>query len=184
MKKEKSIKNKKRLFVDMDGTLAVWQSAKSIEDCFVKGYFKDLTPQYSVLNAVKRFMKSNEDDLEVYVLSAVLDTPYAVPEKEDWLKKFIPEIKKENYIFVPYGKDKYEYIPGGVTRNDYLLDDYTTNLLPWHKAGGTGIKCRTNENHTNGTWKGPYIHTAFPSFVMDEVLNHIIFEGGSKFNEQ
>ena len=87
MKKEMSMKNKKRLFVDMDGTLAVWQSAKSIEDCFVKGYFKDLPPQDSVLNAVKRFMKENEDDLEVYVLSAVLNTPYAIPEKEDWLKQ-------------------------------------------------------------------------------------------------
>lgn len=83
----KNKENKKRLFVDMDGTLAVWQSAKSIEDCFVKGYFKDLPPQDSVLNAVKRFIKANEENLEVYVLSAVLDTPYACSRKIRMVKE-------------------------------------------------------------------------------------------------
>lgn len=166
---------KKRLFVDMDGTLALWKQSSSIEDCFYQNYFKDLPPQNSILEGVKRFMKRNPE-VEIYILSAVLDTPYAIPEKTEWLQKYIPEIKKWNYIFVPYGKDKFNYIKN-LNRNDYLLDDYTKNLLSWHKAGGTGIKCKTMNNHTNKTWNGPYIHVDFPPIIIDETIDSIIFEG-------
>lgn len=171
----KTKNTKKRLFVDMDGTLALWKQASSIEDCFYQNYFKDLPPQNSILEGVKRFMKRNPE-VEIYILSAVLDTPYAIPEKAEWLQKYIPEIKKGNYIFVPYGKNKFNYIKN-LNRNDYLLDDYTKNLLAWHKAGGTGIKCKTMSNHTNKTWNGPYVHVDFPPIIIDETIDSIIFEG-------
>lgn len=171
----------KRLFVDIDGTLANWMQACSIEDCFLKGYFEKLSPQESIIFMIKRFLK-NHEDVEVYVLSSVLDTPYAIPEKKKWLKKWIPEIEEDKYIFVPYGEEKNKYIKN-INKDDYLLDDYTINLLAWHKAGGTGIKCKTHSNNTNKTWKGPYIHIDFPPILLDEMLENIIYNGNGAFYE-
>ena len=38
--------------------------------------------------------------------------------------------------------------------NDYLIDDYTKNLIDWKQSGGTGIKFLNGINHTNKTWQG------------------------------
>lgn len=173
-------KNRKRLYVDMDGTLAFWIKACSVEDCFAKGYFKDLPPQENIVKLINNFVEKHKDTVEVYVLSAVLDTPYAIPEKTEWLKKYVPAINENNYIFVPYGQDKFKFIDD-LDRDCYLFDDYTVNLLAWHKAGGTAIKCRSYCNHTNKTWNGPYIHTGFPLMIMEEIFEDIIFEGKRGF---
>ena len=42
-----------RLFIDMDGTLAVWKPAACFEDLLQPGYFRDLPPYQTVLDAVK-----------------------------------------------------------------------------------------------------------------------------------
>ena len=44
---------KARLFVDMDGTLAVWKQAACFEDLLQPGYFRDLPPYQTVLDAAK-----------------------------------------------------------------------------------------------------------------------------------
>lgn len=76
---------KKRLYVDMDGTLAVFNNQiESEEVLFQKGYYRNLPPQKNVIEAV-RILATKEPDMEVFILSAVLPTPYAQREKIEWL---------------------------------------------------------------------------------------------------
>ena len=42
---------KKRLFVDMDGTLAEWRSEAGPEELYEKGYFESLRPYSAILGA-------------------------------------------------------------------------------------------------------------------------------------
>lgn len=143
----------KRLFVDMDGTLAVFNKVEKIEELYEEGYFKNLEPNINVVNAVKEIIKEHPE-IEVKILSAHLsDSKYALKEKNEWLDKYLPEIKPEDRIFPPCGEDKGRYIEGGYGINDYLLDDYTHNLKLWCPPG-QGIKLLNGINHTKGTWQG------------------------------
>lgn len=146
--------NKKRLFVDMDGTLTTFKY-EAMEKLEEKGYFKNLEPHKNVVYAIKNIIE-NEKDIDVYILSAVLNTPYAKAEKNEWLDNYLPEIPQDKRIFAQCGVDKREFIEGGVCINDTLLDDYTLNLNKWDKTG-TAIKLDNDINGTNGTWKGPRV---------------------------
>lgn len=156
---------KQRLFVDMDGTLAVFNPVIKLEQLYEKGYFLNLRPISSVLSAVKAIEKFCTDK-EVYILSSVLsDSPFAEQEKNEWLDKYLPEIPKERRIFLPCGKDKKEYIPNGVRSNDVLLDDYTNNLMLWEPPA-RGIKLLNGINDTRGTWKGNKLSWNKPPAVL------------------
>ena len=167
-KNKKRSSEAKRLFVDMDGTLAVFNKVEQIEDLYKRGYFRTLTPNENVVKAI-RDIKENHPEIEVKVLSAYLsDSKYALDEKNEWLDEYLPEIPKEDRIFPPCGKDKSDYVPGGYDYNDYLLDDYTKNLILWSPPG-QGIKLLNGINHTHKTWKGNCID--FNSVnIADEIL--------------
>ena len=140
-----------RLFVDMDGTLAIFNPVSTLEDLYEPGYFAELKPQWNVVEAVQNIIARNKD-IDVYVLSAVLsDSPTAIAEKEAWLDEFLPEIDKEHRIFCPCGEDKGSYIPDGLKQTDFLLDDYTNNLDLWEPPA-RGIKLLNGINHTKGSW--------------------------------
>lgn len=142
---------KQRLFVDMDGTLAVFRKVDELETLYEKGYFLNLAPQKNVLAAVRELIV-NHPEIEVNILSAYLtDSQYALQEKNEWLDKFLPEIKRDHRVFVPCGTDKKEGIRGGVRGNDFLLDDYTKNLKEWQPPA-RGIKLLNGINHSRGTW--------------------------------
>jgi len=142
-----------RLFVDMDGTLAVFTRVETLEDLYEQGYFLNLAPHVNVVNAIKHIVKT-EPRIQVGILSAVLmDSDYALDEKNVWLDRYLPEITSEHRIFLPCGSDKKERIRGGVAKEDFLLDDYTQNLLLWEVAG-RGIKLLNGINNTRGTWTG------------------------------
>lgn len=67
------------------------------------------------------------------------------------LSKFVRD------AIVPYGRNKAEYLKENyspITNQDYLLDDYTKNLIEWKEYGGIGIKYFNGINHTHATWKG------------------------------
>ena len=142
-----------RLFVDMDGTLAVFNRVETLEELYEQGYFLNLAPHVNVVDAVKHIVKT-EPRIQVRILSAVLmDSDHAFEEKYAWLDRHLPEITLEHRILVPYGSDKKERIRGGVAKEDFLLDDYTQNLLLWEVAG-RGIKLLNGINNTRGTWMG------------------------------
>mgnify|MGYP002512213969 CR=1 FL=1 len=142
---------KQRIFVDMDGTLAVFHPVDELETLYEKGYFLNLEPQKNVLAAIRE-LTVNHTEIEVNILSAYLsDSPYALQEKNEWLDRFLPEIDRDHRIFVPCGTDKKEGIRGGIRENDFLLDDYTKNLNEWQPPA-RGIKLLNGINHSRGTW--------------------------------
>ena len=148
-------RRKRRVYFDMDGTLAVWQGDKSIEEVAQKGYFSSLPPIDAVVKMVRRFIAMNIDNVDVYILSSVFKDGHSIADKQEWLAKYLPEIPKSHHIFVPYGKCKSDYIKEP-KRDDVLLDDFTKNLKEWH---GVAIKLYNGVNGTNGTWDGFSIHS-------------------------
>ena len=150
----------KRLFIDMDGTLAEFHPVDTMETLYEKGYFAQLAPHENVVNGIKTFMKGNPDE-EVFILSSVLtDSPYAQTEKNEWLDRYLPEIGMENRIFVPCGNAKNEFVPGGVRENDVLLDDYSKNLHEWP---GQALKLMNGINGTKGSFQGKKISAEMPA---------------------
>lgn len=162
-----------RLFVDMDGTLAVFTPTNRLEDLYEKGYFENLAPMQNVVDAVKVIIKEHPG-IEVNVLSAHLsDSPYALTEKNKWLDKHLPEVDAAHRIFPPCGQDKANYIPGGLRTTDYLLDDYTKNLAAWEPPA-KGIKVLNGINHTHGTWKSACLRFDKPARELAENVTDIM----------
>lgn len=149
---------KKRVFFDMDGTLAVWQPTKQLEDLYQPGYFAGLKPQPMVVEAARKLILEHGEEVEVFILSAVLeDSPYAISDKDRWLDVNLPEMDREHRIYAPGAAPKFKCVPGGIRPSDILLDDYTANLLSWSDSA-QGIKLLNGINHSRGTWKGPKVH--------------------------
>lgn len=145
------MEGKQRLFVDMDGTLCVFTPTDTIETLYEQGYFADLKPHENVVGAIRKIIEEHPE-IEVNILSAYLaDSEYALQEKNDWLDGYLPEIDKEHRIFTPCGNNKKEAVPGGIRKDDCLLDDYTLNLQEW-ALSAKGIKLLNGINHTRGSW--------------------------------
>ena len=142
----------------MDGTLAKWNNVE-FEQLFEEGYYRNLEPNLALINDVKTLIASG---IDVYILSAYLtESEYALDEKKEWVEYFLPELPEEHRIFVPYGTNKAEYLRNNyspITSEDYLIDDYTQNLLEWKEYGGVGVKYLNGINHTRGTWNGLFVN--------------------------
>lgn len=160
---------KKAVYIDMDGTLARFHDADKmfIEAMWTPGFYVNLKPFEEFVEAVKLFIKQNPD-VDVYVLSAVLDTepPFVVGEKNAWLDKYLPEIDKEHRIFTRAGEDKSDYIDMQACEC-FLIDDYNKNLYEFEAAGGTSIKFHNDVNHRGlgefggskgNLWEGAIVH--------------------------
>lgn len=164
---------KQRLFVDMDGTLAVFRTVDTMEKLYEKEYFSRLEPNKNVVLAVNHLILTHPE-IEINVLSAYLaDSPYALREKNEWLNKHLPLIPDTNRLFVPCGTEKRHAVPQGIKENDYLLDDYTKNLMEWEPAG-KGIKLLNGINHTHGTWQGDRIDYNRPPHQLAELMVEIM----------
>lgn len=173
----------KRLFVDMDGTLAEFKSVDSLEKLYEKGYFRNLKPQQTVVDAVKAMIQKYPD-IEVNILSSVLsDSPHALAEKNAWLDEFLPEIPDAHRIFSPCGAEKTEYVLGGVTQEDFLLDDYTPNLNTWDPPAW-GIKLMNGINGTKGSWKGERIGMEAPPLELAEQIVKIMQRKSEQMREE
>lgn len=169
------MKKKKRLMVDMDGTLAVFTPTETLEDLYAPGYFRNLKPIQSVLETIRKIIREVNDEIEVFVLSAYLtDNPLALYEKNAWLDEFLPELDHEHRIFCPCGSDKSLFVPNGISKDDFLLDDYTHNLNEWQKKG-TAIKLLNGINATKGTWDGPRIdYTKSPDELVSALSSIVL----------
>ena len=165
-----------RLFVDMDGTLAAFRKVTALEELYERGYFSGLRPQENVVTAIRRLARG--PSVQVYVLSAVLfDSHYALDEKNSWLDRYLPELGREQRIFVPCGESKALYISSYLCPEDILLDDYTVNLEDWRMHGGTGVKLLNGINHTRRSWDGARLSKAhLPGQLADALLT--VAKGG------
>lgn len=163
-------REKQRLFVDIDGTLAVFKPVDTLETLYEKGYFLNLAPHENVVAAVKEIV-TNHPEIEVNILSAYLtDSKYALQEKNEWLDRYLPEIDQTHRIFVPCGSDKKEGI-GGIRSDDFLLDDYTHNLNEWQPPA-RGIKLLNAINHTRGSWEHDRIrYDRTPTDLADGIIS-------------
>lgn len=157
---------KQRLYVDMDGTIAVWGNSAWEEVCS-KGYFLHRPPMMNVIQAIKEVVRSHPN-VEVFILSAALQNDYAVPEKNAWLDKYLPEIDKDHRVFSVYGEDKGKYIN---QKGDILLDDYSKNLVEWEAKGGKGIKILNGVNWSKKSWKGDVVfHETNPKLLAESIV--------------
>lgn len=170
-----------RLFVDMDGVLAFYnKNIECIDVLFQKGYFRDLLPINTVIDSMKML---HDEGIDLYILSSVIDSPYAISEKNEWLDHYLPEIKKDKRIYCPYGVDKSTVIKD-ICKNDFLLDDFTDNLRMWsHK--GTGIKMVNDINDTTKKWDGERVYyntepTALATSIKASLYRQFIINQGIK----
>lgn len=176
---------KKRLFVDMDGTLARFHDQVNyLERMFEKDFFRELEPFENMVEGVRQFIQSHPD-VDVYILSAKVigEPPYCEGEKHAWLDMHLPEIPRERRIFTEMGRPKAEFIPGGLTDQDYLLDDYNKGLNQWLYDGGKAIKCHNNINQrglgahggqAGNLWVGPMAHVDDkPEMICAELASHM-----------
>ena len=160
------------LYVDLDGTLAEFNYAPSMDVLYEKGYFLNLNPIPGVLEGIKEFMRSHPE-IRVYVLSAYLaDSKYALQEKTMWLDRNLPELDSESQLFVKCGETKALVpFPG---ENAFLLDDHSQNLLDWEKAGFKGIKLLNGINGKGKKWGGSRISAALSPDVFAKELYALI----------
>ena len=168
--------NRQRVFIDMDGTLTKFNTNATPDMLTQPGYFSALEPQQSIIDAAKELIKN--PNLEVYVLSAALDTPTAVKEKNEWLDQYLPEVDAAHRLFPRNGTDKTLAVPHGIRQSDILLDDYSQNLHAWRRAGGVGIKVLNgiNNNHRSWLWSQSPLEGAVvtlretPAEIAEQVL--------------
>lgn len=163
-----------RYFIDMDGTIVHFNNTiPSLDILYEPGYYRNLLPQEKIVKLTKALLKQAPG--QVYVLSAKVDSPYAAQEKIEWLKDHIPEMPEEKIILTPYGKPKYDYVPGGIQNKDVLLDDYTDHLIEWREKGGKPVKLINNINASKQRWQGASIsYTDDPNkaiTVLNEAAN-------------
>lgn len=165
------------LFLDMDGTLAkFYANPNYLEKMYEQGYFENLKP-YAIVNTIKEII-AEMPIVNVYVLSACVDTEYCEEEKNRWLDKYLPELPINHRLYVKVGENKTQ-LAKLVTHTDainLLLDDYGTNLEQWEEKGWIGIKFINGVNNTKGK---QYRYTAKGGKQLKELITKIILNGGA-----
>ena len=144
----------KKIFLDLDGTLAkfnVRNALKRFDN--EKGFFAKLGA-YKNIEYINEMAKKGN----VYIISASPNM-YADIDKKAWIKKYLPNIPKQNIVLCRLGINKAKYIENKlnirIDKTCILLDDYTKNLVEWENAGGVGIKRLTSvSDNSRKLWKG------------------------------
>lgn len=144
----------KKIFLDLDGTLAQFNVEGALER-FDKeiGFFANLLA-FDKIEIVNELAKNNN----LFIVSASPNIQ-ADLDKMEWIKKYLPDMPIQNITLCRLGENKAEIIQKKYSvafdASCFLLDDYTKNLWEWEKMGGTGIKRLTvdADNSTN-KWKG------------------------------
>ena len=164
------------------------------EHIYSYGYYFILPPECEghVLDAIKLIIKNKEQygiD-EVYIASsvppdgahkendaseAVWYKNSALADKRLWIRKYLPEMKDENCIFMPWGRSKTEFINLADTECNILLDDYTDNLIDFEKQDerNIGVKLLNGKNGTNGKWASAGGEMVYGSRSPEEIADAI-----------
>ena len=144
----------KKVFLDLDGTLAKFNVPNALKRFETeKGFFARLGA-YKNIETINEMAKSGN----VYVISASPNM-YADIDKMAWIRKYLPNLKRQNVIFCRLGVNKAKYIEHlldiKIDKTCMLLDDYTKNLTEWESAGGVGIKRLTTvSDNSRKLWQG------------------------------
>ena len=113
---------------DMDGVLAKWNELASEEEVNAPGYFIDREVEPKAVCLLKNLRDNGH---RVRILSCVFQNGYAENEKSLWLDSVgLGDVER---IFVPYGKDKFQYV--NELEEQLLIDDFGDNLRAWRNAG-------------------------------------------------
>lgn len=146
-----------KLFLDMDGTIAKFNSKRNALARFdnEKGFFLSLKP-FKYIELVNQMIIDN--NIEIYVISAS-PNEQADNDKMAWLRTYLPNLSIENICFCRIGTNKAKEIKRqlniDIDNNCYLLDDYTKNLIEWNNCNGIGIKRLTSlADNSTKQWKG------------------------------
>lgn len=145
----------KRIFLDMDGTLARFNVPNALNRFNnEEGFFANLKA-YKGIEIINQLC---EDYSEVYIISASPDES-TDNDKIKWLDKYLPDINIDKVLFCRLGENKAKEIERRlnikIDTDCYLLDDYTKNLQEWEELGGTGIKRITHcSDNSTKKWKG------------------------------
>ena len=144
----------KKIFLDLDGTLAKFNVKNALARFTVeKGFFERLGA-YKGIETINEMAKAGN----VYIISASPNVQ-ADNDKMKWIAKYLFNIPLENIVICRVGENKAEIIKSQlnitIDKTTVLLDDYTKNLVEWESAGGVGIKRLTSvADNSTGKWKG------------------------------
>lgn len=144
----------KRLFLDLDGTIAKFNVKNALERFDKeKGFFANLGA-YKGVECVNQLALTNE----VYIISAS-PNEQADKDKMIWINKHLNNIKQDNITICRIGENKANVIQKKynivINENCLLLDDYTKNLVEWETFGGKGIKRITKvADNSTKKWQG------------------------------
>ena len=159
---------KRRVFVDMDGTICEYNKDDYIEVAARKGYYANRPPMKEMLSAVKQLITNG--DFDIFILSAVFQDNHSKNDKIIWLNKYLPEINEDRMIFTVCGEKKSDFITNQ-TETDVLIDDFSLNLHDWH---GKAIKVYNGINGTHGTWDGYSVRASQREDILANQLTAII----------
>ena len=145
-----------KLFLDLDGTLAKFNSKKNALERFdkEKGFFSSLKP-YKNIEVINELATCG--NVEVYIISAT-PNEQADQDKMIWIKTYLNQIKQENICFCRLNENKAKVIKNKlnieINKECILLDDYTKNLIEWKNLNGIGIKRLTSKaDNSRKIWK-------------------------------
>jgi len=128
-----------------------------MEKLHQKGLFSKFTPIQNSQTTLRKLVKLGYN---IGIISQPMINDYCVPEKNNTLEKYFPEIDIKN---VTYTFKK--FLLAG--KNRVLIDDHTEHLENWQKYGGIAI-CFTRGYNKN--WKGLRIKKHSEIFELLEKL--------------
>ena len=133
---------KKRVFIDMDGTLYRFHDHildesghVQIEKMYELDFFVKLESFENMKEAINLLHSVDKEEIEIFILSSA-DTKEVVHQKNICIDRDFPFIDEEHRLFPKTWESKTDKIPEGIYVGDILIDDYNVNLEQWKDKGG------------------------------------------------
>lgn len=128
---------KKRVFIDMDGTLYRFHDHildesghVQIEKMYELDFFVKLESFENMKEAINLLHSVDKEEIEIFILSSA-DTKEVVHQKNICIDRDFPFIDEEHRLFPKTWESKTDKIPEGIYVGDILIDDYNVNLEQW-----------------------------------------------------
>lgn len=163
---------KKKVFVDMDGTLCRFHDETDyLNRMHNEGFFLGLKPFVEAVNGIKRMIRNA--DADIYILSSSI-SELCSSEKEMWLRNYIPELNPSHILLIPVGERKSRYIPP--EQGVFLLDDFNHNLEEAQNLVPVKAVNNINDKGLVGKkWEGYRVHVCSENFYeeLKSILNTV-----------